>query len=108
MSFLLCMKDFKTIFENFIIRYPTIFLTPLAQKFEFSGLWCTTLIICKHKNVLSGCPKQYGKKGLALKCLTCEMLPVEMQKVLCYYCVKSMSNSIFYGKDLFVASISVS
>ena len=54
-SFLLCMKDFKTVFENFTKGlHQSVFLTSFARNFGVFGLWCTTATICKLKNSLGG------------------------------------------------------
>ena len=63
MIYLLWMKDFKTILK-ILLKVPnqSIFLTPLAQKFVFSGLWCTRAIICEIKNILDYDYNQFEKK----------------------------------------------
>ena len=55
-DFFVMYERFQNNFGKFYKKVPhqPIFLTPLAQKFEFSRFWCTAAIIRKIKNILGG------------------------------------------------------
>ena len=55
-EFFVMYERFQNNFLKFYNKVPhqPVFLTPLAQNFELSGLWCTTVSICNLKNHLDG------------------------------------------------------
>ena len=55
-EFFVKYERFQNNFWKFYNKVPhqPVFLTPLAQNFDLSGLWCTTASICNLKNHLDG------------------------------------------------------